>query len=111
MANISIFGTLENVTDGALAKGTQIVGGKMSVATIAERDAIPESVRKDGTEVYVTETKLTYRWNAAADAFEKVTYSQLPEPTTADNGKIVRVIDGEYSLVNLSVYQGESEEL
>ena len=35
MANISIFGTLENVTDGALAQGTQIVGGKMSVETIA----------------------------------------------------------------------------
>lgn len=99
MSNISIFGTLENVTDGALAKGTQIVGGKMSVATIAERDAIPESVRKDGTEVYVTETKLTYRWNAASDAFEKVTYSQLPEPTTADNGKVVGVESGEYSLI------------
>lgn len=111
MSNISIFGTLENVTDGALAKGTQIVGGRMSVATIAERDAIPEAVLKDGTEVYVTATKLTYRWNAASEAFEKVTYSQLPEPTTADNGKVVRVIDGEYSLVNLSVYQGESEEL
>lgn len=99
MANISIFGTLENVTDGALAQGTQIVGGKMSVATIAERDAIPAIVRKDGTEVYVTATKLTYRWNAAANAFEKVTYSQLPEPTTADNGKVVGVESGEYSLI------------
>ena len=99
MSNISIFGTLENVTDGALAKGTQIVGGRMSVATIAERDAIPAIVRKDGTEVYVTATKLTYRWNAAANAFEKVTYSQLPEPTTADNGKVVGVESGEYSLI------------
>lgn len=98
MANISIFGTFQNVTDGALAEGTQIVGGRMSVATIAERDAIPESVRKDGTEVYVTETKLTYRWNAVSEAFEKVTYSQLPEPTASDNGKIVSVENGAYAL-------------
>lgn len=98
MANISIFGTLQNVTSGALAEGTQIVGGRMSVATIAERDAIPADVLKDGTEVYVTATKLTYRWNAASSAFEKVTYSQLPEPTASDNGKIVSVEDGGYAL-------------
>ena len=98
MANIAIFGTLQNVTDGAIAEGTQIVGGRMSVATIEERDAIPAGVLKDGTEVYVTETELTYRWNAANSAFEKVTYSQLPEPTEEDNGKLVSVVNAAYAL-------------
>lgn len=73
MANIAIFGTLQNVTNGVLAEGTQIVGGRMSVATIAERDAIPAGVLKDGTEVYVTETKLTYRWNAEKSEFVEFT--------------------------------------
>lgn len=100
MANIAIFGTLQNVTDGAIAEGTQIVGGRMSVATIEERDAIPAGVLKDGTEVYVTETELTYRWNAASSVFEKVTYSQLPEPTASDNGKIVSVENGAYALTD-----------
>lgn len=111
MANISIFGTLQNVTNGALAEGTQIVGGRMSVATIAERDAIPADVLKDGTEVYVTATKLTYRWNAAANAFEKVTYSQLPEPTASDNGKIVSVESGTYGLVSPNLYGGSGRRL
>lgn len=83
MANIAIFGTLQNVTDGAIAEGTQIVGGRMSVATIAERDAIPASVLKDGTEVYVTETKLTYRWDDMTKEFKS---------TVSDgNGVIVTV--------------------
>lgn len=106
MSNISIFGTLENVTDGALAKGTQIVGGRMSVATIAERDAIPESVRKDGTEVYVTATKLTYRWNAAANAFEEAitngaeglsiykTSANVTKDTTQITGSTITVPSG-----------------
>ena len=106
MSNISIFGTLENVTDGALAKGTQIAGGRMSVATIAERDAIPESVRKDGTEVYVTATKLTYRWNAAANAFEEAitngaeglsiykTSANVTKDTTQITGSTITVPSG-----------------
>lgn len=32
--------------------------------------------------------------------------NELPTPTSADNGKFVKVVDGEYALVNLPTYQG-----
>ena len=60
-ANIPIYGTLKSaIVGGALADDYTIVGGYRTLATIADRDAITQAVRKEGMAVRVNETGIIY---------------------------------------------------
>lgn len=60
-------------------------GGFKSFATIAERDAMLPSYRKDGMHCYIVETSEYFRWSEAQNDWVRVSLAQGASPESLEN--------------------------
>lgn len=60
-------------------------GGFKSFATIAERDAMLPSYRKDGMHCYIVETNEYFRWSEAQNGWVRVILAQGASPESLEN--------------------------
>lgn len=60
-------------------------GGFKSFATIAERDAMLPSYRKDGMHCYIVETSEYFRWSESQSSWVRVILAQGASPESLEN--------------------------
>ena len=87
--------------DGFIVDDTLVRGGYSIVSTLAERDSIPPSARKDGMVVYVQTPQLEYKLQGGLDNTNWVvrntmvddgkTYAKLTSPEFVGNMKYTQV--------------------
>ena len=112
-----------NGTASAVNQGTEITyvesiagtatatSGDLSVSTTRKKITVPAAanngtltIKKNGTSVG------TFSANASADTSVNITVNELPTVSGSDNGKILQVVNGQWTLVTpVSIYNGSGE--